>query len=161
MKLALAIMMLAVAAPTPADDSTAIRNARAAYNAAIIAHDVAGIRAAFVDDYKGIAGSGGELIAGGDAMAAYFANAFKNPAFIAFVRTPDVITVAVPADRAMERGHWLGRSRTPAGETRLHGEYLAVWVPTPQGWRLRSESFVTLSRSESFATLSRSETQAP
>lgn len=146
MKLALAALLMATAAP--ADDSAAIRAARAAYNAAIIAHDVAGVRAAFVDDYKGIAGSSGELIAGGDAMAAYFAGAFRNPAFISFVRTPDVITVAVPADRAMERGHWLGRTRTASGEARLHGEYLAVWVPTPTGWRLRSETFVTLSRSD-------------
>ncbi len=146
MKLALAALLMATA--IPADDTAAIRAARAAYNAAIIAHDVAGVRAAFVDDYKGIAGSGGELIAGGDAMAAYFAAAFRNPAFISFVRTPDVITIAVPADRAMERGHWLGRTRTATGEARLHGEYLAVWVPTPAGWRLRSETFVTLSRSD-------------
>lgn len=134
--------------PAPGDDAARIRAARAAYNAAIIAHDAPAIRATFVDDYKGIAGSGGELIAGGDAMAAYFANAFKNPAFISFVRTPDTITIAAPADRAMERGHWLGRSRTATGEARLHGEYLAVWVPSPTGWRLRSETFVTLSRSE-------------
>lgn len=147
MKLALAIIAMAVTLPA-ANDSAAIRTARAAYNAAIIARDVAGVRAAFGPDYTGIAGSGGEVITGGDAMAAYFANAFKNPAFISFVRTPDIITVAAPADRAMERGHWLGRSRSATGEAQLHGEYLAVWVPTPQGWRLRSETFVTLSRSE-------------
>jgi ketosteroid isomerase-like protein len=149
-KLALAALLMATA--LPADDTAAIRAARAAYNAAIIAHDVAAIRAGFVDDYKGIAGSGGELIDGGDAMAAYFARAFGNPAFISFVRTPDIITIATPADRAMERGHWLGRSRTATGEARLHGEYLAVWVPTPTGWRLRSETFVTLSRSDAPAT---------
>lgn len=147
MKLALAIVLMAATA-VPGDDTARIRNARAAYNAAIIARDVAVIRATFVDDYKGIAGSGGELIAGGDAMAVYFASAFRNPAFISFVRTPDVITVAAPADRAMERGQWLGRTRTATGETRLHGEYLAIWVPTPTGWRLRSETFVTLSRSD-------------
>lgn len=147
MKLALAILLMA-ATVVPGDDTARIRNARAAYNAAIIAHDVAAIRAVFVDDYKGIAGSGGELIDGGDAMAAYFARAFGNPAFISFVRNPDVITIATPADRAMERGHWLGRTRTASGEARLHGEYLAIWVPTPTGWRLRSETFVTLSRSD-------------
>lgn len=141
-------LMLGAATPMPADDAELIRAARGRHNAAIIAHDVAAVRAGFVDDYKGIAGSGGELIAGGDAMAAYFAAAFRNPAFISFVRTPAMITVAVPADRAMERGTWLGRTRSEAGERRLHGEYLAVWVPTPQGWRLRSETFVTLSRRE-------------
>ena len=102
----------------------------------------------FVDDYTGIAGSVGEVIAGGDAMADYFDSAFRNSAFLGFVRTPELVTVAVPADRAMERGQWLGRTRTATGETRLGGEYLAVWVPTPAGWRLRSDTFVTLFRSE-------------
>ena len=148
MKLALLALLAGAAMTAPADDVARIRAARAAYNAAIIAHDVAGVRAAFGDDYNGIAGSGGELIAGGDAMAAYFARAFANPAFISFVRTPDVVTVAVPADRAMERGHWLGRRKVAGGEARLHGEYLAVWVPVAGGWRLRSESFVTLSQSD-------------
>lgn len=131
-----------------ADDSADIRTARAAYNAAIRAHDTTGIRATFAESYVGIAGSGGEVITGGDAMTAYFANAFGNPAFLGFVRTPEVVTVAVPADRAMERGHWVGRTRTAGGEARLGGEYLAVWVPTAAGWRLRSETFVTLTRSE-------------
>ena len=121
-----------------ADDAADIRAARGRYNAAIAAHDTAAIRAMFIDDYMGIAGSGGEVIAGGDAMTAYFAGAFGNPAFRGFVRTPDVVTVAVPPDRAMERGRWSGQG--------VAGDYLAVWVPTPQGWRLRSETFVTLSR---------------
>ncbi len=151
MKLALLALLAGAMMTTPADDATQIRNARARYNAAIIARDVAGVRAAFIDSYRGIAGSGGELIDGGDAMAAYFANAFRNPDFISFVRTPDVVTIAVPADRAMERGHWLGRRKTAAGEAQLHGEYLAVWVPAPGGWRLRSESFVTLSQSDTTA----------
>ena len=144
----LALAALALALASPADDAAAVRAARAIYNAAIIAHDVAGVRAAFIDTYVGIAGSGGEVISGGDAMAAYFASSFRNPAFISYSRTPDVVTVATPADRAMERGHWLGRYRTDHGETRLTGEYLAVWVRAPGGWRLRSESFVTLARED-------------
>ena len=151
MKWWVAAALVAFAVPAAADDAADIRAARARYNAAILAHDAQTIRTMFVDDYKGIAGSGGELIAGGDAMTAYFANAFRNSAFLGFVRTPAVVTLAAPADRAMERGHWQGRTRTATGEARLGGEYLAVWVPTPAGWRLRSETFVTLSRSEAAA----------
>lgn len=132
--------MIMAAPAAAADAARDIKAARAAYNAAIAARDVAGLRAAFGDDYIGIAGSGGERIIGGDAMADYFARAFKTPGFLGFVRTPDVVTVAVPAARAMERGHWSGGSVSG----RLTGEYLAVWVPTPQGWKLRSETFVTL-----------------
>lgn len=134
--------------PVAADDTADIRAARERYNAAIAAHDAAGVRAAFTDAYTGIAGSGGEVIAGADAMTAFLVRAFATPGFITYVRTPDVISVAVPAERAMERGHWLGRSSRDGRETRLSGEYLAVWVPTQTGWRLRSESFVTLAREE-------------
>ncbi|WP_439546445.1 DUF4440 domain-containing protein [Sandarakinorhabdus sp.] len=126
--------------PAAADAVADIKAARAAYNAAIAARDVAGVRAAFGDGYIGIAGSGGEAIIGADAMTDYFARAFKTPGFLGFVRTPDVVTVAVPPVRAMERGHWSGGSVSG----RFSGEYLAVWVPTATGWKLRSESFVTL-----------------
>lgn len=130
---------------TPAVGSEAdIRAARAAYNAAIAARNVAGVRAAFDDSYVGIAGSTGEAIVGADAMTEYFARAFKQPGFVGFVRTPDVITIANPPERAMERGRWSGGSV----KGRLHGEYLAMWVPTSNGWKLRSESFVTLGSAE-------------
>jgi ketosteroid isomerase-like protein len=141
-----AALLMMAAMPAAADSPDDIRAARARYNAAIATRDADTIRTMFVDDYKGLAGSGGELIAGGDAMAAYFARAFQTPGFRGFVRTPDVVTIATPPDRAMERGHWHGTGTTATGETRVEGEYLAVWVPTPAGWRLRSESFVTLTR---------------
>lgn len=145
----LAAVLLMVTAPAFADDAADIRAARAAYNAAILARDVAAIRGVFAPGYKGIAGSGGELIDGGDAMAAYFAAVFRNPAFVTFERTPEIVTIADGRERAMERGRWLGRSLTPDGdEAQLLGDYLAVWVPGAAGWQLRSESFVTLSRRE-------------
>jgi ketosteroid isomerase-like protein len=131
-----------------ADDAGAIRAARERYNVAIVSRDVAGVRAMFTDDYKGIAGTNGDLVSGGEAMAAFFARAFATPGFITYVRTPDVITVAKPADRAMERGHWVGRSISGTTETSISGEYLAVWVPVAGGWKLRSETFVSLARSE-------------
>jgi ketosteroid isomerase-like protein len=130
-------------------NAAAIRAARERYNVAIVTRDVPGVRAMFADDYKGIAGTNGDLVSGGDAMAAFFAKAFTTPGFITYVRTPDVISMATPADRAMERGHWVGRSVSGATETSITGEYLAVWVPVAGGWKLRSETFVTLARSES------------
>lgn len=143
MKLALAALAMIMATPAVASEAD-IRAARAAYNAAIAARDVAGVRAAFDATYVGIAGSTGEAIVGADAMTDYFARAFRQPGFLGFVRTPDVITIANPPERAMERGHWSGGSVNG----RLHGEYLAMWVPTSKGWKLRSESFVTLGSAE-------------
>ena len=140
MKPALAALIMIMATPAAADPVTDIKTARAAYNAAIAARDAAGVRAALGEDYIGIAGTTGEAIISADAMADYFARAFKTPGFLGFVRTPDVIMVANPPARAMERGHWSGGSTNG----QLSGEYLAVWVPTPTGWKLRSETFVTL-----------------
>jgi len=139
-KPALAALIMIMATPAAADPVTDIKTARAAYNAAIAARDAAGVRAALGEDYIGIAGTTGEAIISADAMADYFARAFKTPGFLGFVRTPDVIMVANPPARAMERGHWSGGSTNG----QLSGEYLAVWVPTPTGWKLRSETFVTL-----------------
>ncbi len=140
MKAALLGVAIMLASPAAAEPAADIRAARAAYNAAIARRDVAGIRAVLGDDYIGIAGSGGERIESADAMADYFARAFRTTGFLGFVRTPEVVMVADPPARAMERGHWSGGSVTG----RLRGEYLAIWVPTPAGWRLRSETFVTL-----------------
>lgn len=136
----LAALLMVLVTPAAADPVADIKAARAAYNAAIAARDAAGVRAALGENYVGIAGSGGEVISGADAMADYFARSFKTPGFLGFVRTPDVVTVANPPQRAMERGHWSGGSVNG----RFSGEYLAVWVPTPAGWKLRSETFVTL-----------------
>ena len=140
MKSGLAALLVIMAALGAAGTIEDIKAARAAYNAAIAARDVAGVRAALGDGYVGIAGTGGEAIIGADAMADYFARAFKTPGFLGFLRTPEEVKLANPPLRAMERGRWSGGSVNG----RFSGEYLAVWVPTPTGWKLRSETFVTL-----------------
>lgn len=146
-----AIMALVLALPAPllADDGppatvSAIRNARDRYNAALVARDLPRVRSLLVDDYVGLPGSSGIVVAGADAMIERFALAFSDPAFVTYVRSPDEVRIAKPATRAMERGHWRARYRGDKGQPRFAGEYLAVWVPGPQGWRLRSETFVTL-----------------
>ena len=141
--------LLAVAAPALADDGSpasvyAIRAARDRYNAALAVRDLPKVRALLVDDYIGLPGSSGNLINGGDAMIERFAVAFSDPAFVTYVRRPYDVRIAKPAQRAMERGRWVAVYRGDKGIPRASGEYLAVWVPGPQGWRLRSESFVTL-----------------
>lgn len=140
--LALAAMMIAGAMP---DDIALIRAARAANNAAIAAHDPEAMRAAYADDYTVITGSFGAVLHGGNTVGARMAvGVFSDPKFVSYERIPDVITVAAPRDRAMERGQWLGRWT----DATLTGEYLAVWVPSGDGWKLRSETFVTLTGTE-------------
>jgi ketosteroid isomerase-like protein len=140
----LAALLMILATPAAADPVAEIKAARAACNSAIAARNAAGVRAALAENYVGIAGSGGEVVSGADAMTDYFARSFNmpgnTPGFLGFVRTPDVVTVANPPLRARERGHWSGGSMNG----RFSGEYLAVRVPTPEGWKLRSETSVTL-----------------
>ena len=146
----LALLQLMVSVPVLADDGPPaivadIRRARDRYNAALLARDLPVVRRLLVDDYVGLPGSSGNLVASGDAMVERFAVAFSDPAFVTYVRSPIEVRVAKPPQRAMERGRWLARYRADKTKPRFAGEYLAIWVPGPQGWRLRSESFVTLS----------------
>lgn len=144
--LAHAVAPVAARADTGSPASVAaIRAARDRYNAALVSRDLPRIRTLLVDDYIGLPGSSGNLVNGGDAMIERFAIAYSDPAFITYIRRPTEVRIATPPERAMERGQWLAQYRgDKPGRGRISGEYLAVWVPGAHGWRLRSESFVTL-----------------
>jgi uncharacterized protein (TIGR02246 family) len=137
------LLMAALAAFASPGDEAAIRAVRAETNAAIVAHDVARLARSFTDDVVLVSG-GGEALVGKDAMLRGFALSFASPGFVDYVRTPERIVVASWGVRAAERGRWVGRWRTAAGETRKSGTYLAQWVRPAGAWRIRAETFVTL-----------------
>lgn len=124
-------------------DVASIRSLRARSNAAIAAHDVAALKPLQMPDYVLLPGSLGKAL-GSDAIEARLATGFKDPTFVTYVRTPAGIQVSSSGKRASETGTWLGTWRKPDGLMRLSGIYQAMWVPTPQGWRLQNESFVSL-----------------
>lgn len=135
----------------PAEMTTAeaeIRAARARSNAAIAAHDVAGMRALFLPDAAVLPGSSGTPF-GMEGFDTRIGAAFADPTFVAWVRTPTVVTVGTTGRRAVESGTWVGTWRKSDGEMRVTGVYQAMWLPTPAGWRLKNESFVTLNCSGS------------
>lgn len=139
------ILALALVAAAPSDPEAQIRAVRAENNAALARHDTVAERRAYVPGYTLIRGFAGTVVEGADRVAADLeATDLKDPTYIAYHRTPDRIRIASDGQRAAEWGHWEGRWRAPARVTRRSGEYLAVWVPTHDGWRLRSESFVAL-----------------
>lgn len=142
---ALAAMLGAMTAPAfdPNAVESEIRATRARSNAAIAAHDVAGMRAAFRPDAVVLPGSSG-LPFGMDGFDARMGAAFADPTFIAWVRTPAIISIGTGGKRAAETGTWVGTWRKPDGEMRVTGVYQAMWLPGPEGWRIRNESFVTL-----------------
>ncbi|MEP6547219.1 MAG: nuclear transport factor 2 family protein [Gammaproteobacteria bacterium] len=146
-------IVLALAAVTgcvvalAADDPVAIvRGLRAESNAAIGVHDVKRLRPLLADDYRGIQGTSGGLDTGGAATARSYENEeFRDPTFVAYERIPDKVTLARSGRRIGESGHWVGTWRKADGVMRKTGDYLAVWTVSKGQWRLRSESFVTLS----------------
>jgi ketosteroid isomerase-like protein len=136
-----------ISAAALADDPvTIVRAARAESNAAMAAHDAARLRKTMHDDYNMIRGSSGNPWGGADAAARGFtANAFNDPTFVTYKRSPDRITVASSGKRVAEFGTWVGTWRMHDGIARLSGIYLAMWTPKDGQWRLKSEAFVTLS----------------
>ncbi len=141
---ALLALLLLAAAPGP-DDAAQIRDLRAENNAALAARDPARIAAAYAPGYTLLRGVSGAVGQGADAPATMLAASdWRDLTFIAYTRTPGRIEIADDRQRAAEWGHWTGTWRAPAPVTARGGEYLAVWVPTAQGWRLRSETFVAL-----------------
>lgn len=136
--------ILALAVPAPARDAaTEIRALRAQSNAAIAAHDADALRGLFLPDYTVLPGSSG---APSDRAATIerLAAAFIDPTFVTYVRTPTRIVIGTSGKRAAETGTWVGIWRKPDGIMRVSGVYQAMWLPTPQGWRLKNESFVSL-----------------
>jgi ketosteroid isomerase-like protein len=142
MPVAIAIAAALLAAG-PADAERQIRAARAESNLAIAAHDMAGMRRSFAPGYTILPGSLGKPL-DAEQLAARILPTFQDPTFIAYVRTPHRVEIATSGKRAAESGRWVGSWAEMDGEMRLSGTYLATWIPTPAGWRLLNESFVTL-----------------
>ena len=119
----------------------AIRARRRLTNKLIAARDAARLRPFLAGDVCLIPGDGG-LITGADAVVAAFADQFRDPDFITYVRSTDTIDVDIPGDRAAEGGRWVARWKT--GE--MTGTYLACWRRMAGQWVIESELFVTLQR---------------
>lgn len=151
--LPVAAVMIAVMTPAASNPQAAeaeIRALRAQSNAAIARHDVAGMRAAFLPDATVLPGSSGVPF-GMDGFDARIGAAFADPTFVAWVRTPVTVAIGATGQRAAETGTWVGIWRERDGEMRVTGVYQAMWLPTPAGWRIKNESFVTLGCSGSEA----------
>ena len=120
------------------DASAAVRARRAQTNALIAARQAARLRPFFTDDAVVIVGDG-EVVMGADAVIDAFAAQFRDPAFLAYVRTPQ--TVEVAGLRAAEAGRWAG---TWKDGTEMSGPYLAAWRRVRGQWLIERELFVTV-----------------
>jgi hypothetical protein len=115
--------------------SDAIRARRRLTNKFIADKQALRLRPFFAADARVIPGGGG-LILGADAIVAAFAEQFRDPGFVAYVRTPETIEVDDPGEVAAETGRWTGNGQS--------GAYLAAWRKITGQWVIESELFVTL-----------------
>lgn len=144
----LSFALAAMALAQPATAQTApqaerdIRAQRAAFNRAIAARDIAAIAAVLADNVQMITGSDSIHVAGKQAHLDRWADGFKDPIRLIYVRTPDRITVSPLLPIAMEYGHWRG---APAGAAKdwVGGAYAAKWRRGDGVWRVESEMYVT------------------
>lgn len=141
---ALGTMALAQAATaqTAPQAERAIRDQRAAFNRAIAAADLPGIAAVLADNVQMITGSDSILVAGKQAHLDRWADGFKDPNRLVYVRTPARVTVSPLLPIAMEHGHWRG---APAGSAKdwIGGDYTAKWRLIDGVWRVEVETYMT------------------
>jgi streptogramin lyase len=129
-----------------ASDVSQIRALRLANNRAIARHDISGMQETWSFDIHLIC-CGNVMFSGAKALtASYQEEEFKNPAFVAYVRIPERITVSTDRAQATEYGKWVGVFTRPHPVS--SGRYFASWKKERKGWKISSESYVALSSDE-------------
>ncbi len=132
------------AQPAPAPDEAAIRAARGRSNAAIAAHDVAGIAGHWMPDVHIVTSTSAQA-SGRDANGERMAQQFARRPDTVYVRTPMTVDVLAAWAVAAERGTWTGRWTEPDGVVDVAGTYLAQWRKVEGEWRIQAELFVPTS----------------
>ena len=122
-------------------DEDAIRDQRAKSNAAIAAHDLAGIARAWAPDVHVVSSTSAQT-AGSRDNQQRMARQFETRADTVYVRTPSTIEVFAPWAVAAERGEWTGRWTEPDGKLEIGGTYLAQWRKVDGRWVIQAEVFV-------------------
>jgi len=122
-------------------DEQAIRQARERSNAAIAAHDLDGIAAAWMTDVHVVSSTSAQT-AGRNANRERMAAQFKNRADTIYVRKPVTIEVYAPWNVASERGEWTGTWTEPDGKLEIGGTYQAQWRKVDGRWLIQAELFV-------------------
>ena len=130
---------------SPEDHESAIRHARTHSNRSIARRNLLGVADSLDADFVVVIGDG-TFVPSRDAYLKLFKQGFDAPrTSLTYERTPDRIEISTDATLASEQGHWIAKDFT--GTTTHTGSYSAMWRQTPEGWKLRSELYITLTES--------------
>jgi ketosteroid isomerase-like protein len=145
-RIAVVLLLSALSAPDRLDaqppvDERLIREARARSNAAIAAHDPAGIARAWMTDVHVVSSTSAQT-AGRQANQQRMARQFEVRPDTIYVRTPGAVEVFASWNVASERGEWIGRWTEPDGKVEIGGPYLAQWRKVDGRWFIQAELFV-------------------
>ena len=128
--------------PDHTDDESAIRAARAHSNRSIARRNLLGVGDSLAENFVAVIGDG-TFVPTRAAYLKLFKQGFDAPkTSLTYERIPDRIDVSSDASQASEQGHWIATDAN--GATTFTGTYAAMWQPTSEGWKLRSELYVTL-----------------
>ena len=126
----------------PEDHESAIRAARAHYNRSIARRNLLGVADSLADDFVVVIGDG-TFVPTRDAYLKLFKQGFDLPkTSLTYERTPDCIEISTDDTLASEQGHWIAKDFS--GAITHTSAYSAMWRQTPDGWKLRSELYITL-----------------
>jgi ketosteroid isomerase-like protein len=137
------LSMMAGAAHAQSDGAAArtIRALRERSNAAIAAHDTAGIGAILAPNVI-IMTSASAIQQGREASLRGFAEQFRTRDSVSYRRTPDRVDVFDDWGMASESGRWVGGWRDADGAVSLGGSYFAKWRWRDGRWLVESETYV-------------------
>jgi ketosteroid isomerase-like protein len=134
--------MHATNAPTPANDEAAIRAARVFSNQSIKRHNLLGVGDSLAENFVAVIGDG-SFVPSRAAYLKLFQQDFNSPkTSLRYERITDTVQISTTHPMAAEQGHWIGTDAN--GKVAYTGSYMATWEHTPDGWKLRSELYVTL-----------------
>jgi ketosteroid isomerase-like protein len=123
-------------------DIANIRAAREHSNRSITRRNLLGVADSLDDDFVAVIGSGA-FVPSREVYLKLFKQGFDAPrTSLTYERLPDRIEVSTSDSLASEQGHWTAHHFD--GTLAHTGAYAAMWRHTPDGWKLRSELFITL-----------------
>jgi len=129
-------------APSHANDEAEIRAARVFSNQSIKRRNLLGVGDSLAEDFVAVVGDG-SFVPSRAAYLKLFQLDFNSPkTSLSYERITDTVQVSTAHPIAAEQGHWIATDAK--GKVAYTGTYLAMWHHTRDGWKIRSELYVTL-----------------